>query len=69
MKTTLFSPEGVEVQLDKIQEYAEQKKMVTIQIKIKLIPRETTVLLSLLARINEMFRQYSGESTEGANNS
>lgn len=69
MKTTLFSPEGVEVSLDKIQEYREQKKMVTIQIRVKLIPRETTVLLSLLARINEMFRQYSGESTEGVDNS
>ena len=69
MKTTLFSPEGVEVQLDKVLEYAEQKKMITIQIRVKLIPRETTVLLSLLARINEMFRQYSGESTEGVDNS
>ena len=69
MKTTLFSPEGVEVSLEKVQEYAEQKKMLTIQIRVKLIPRETTVLLSLLARINEMFRQYSGESTEGVDNS
>jgi len=69
MKTTLFSPEGVEVSLDKVQEYCEQKKMLTIQIRVKLIPRETTVLLSLLARINEMFKRYSGESTEGVDNS
>ena len=69
MKTTLFSPEGEEVSLEKVQEYSEQKKMLTIQIRVKLIPRETIVLMKLLARINEMFRQYSGESTEGVDNS